>query len=47
MNVKSDENTNSVKFTKSCQTQPPHYRLTPPPICNCPPGPFFVLFPIV
>ena len=44
MNVKSDENTNLVKFTKSCQTKPPHYRQTPPPNCNCPPGPFSVPF---
>ena len=40
--------TGRVKFIKSCQTQPPHYRQTdrqtPPPSSSCPPGPFFVPF---
>ena len=44
MNVKSDVNSNLVKFTKKCQTQPPHYKHTSSLICNCPPGPFFVPF---
>ena len=46
MNVKSDVNSNLVKFTKKCQTQPPSYKQTTSLICDCPPGPFFVPFQI-
>ena len=44
MNVKGDVNSNLVKFTKKCQTQPPHYEQTTSLICNCPPGLFLCPF---